>query len=329
MSKFVISKLLQMKKALITGITGQDGAYLAKLLLNKGYTVIGTSRDASIATLANLKKLQIHDQVFMETMSLDDFNSVLHVLVKNKPDEIYNLAGQSSVGLSFEQPLATYESNMIGTLNLLEAIRFTNSNIKFYNAGSSECFGNTENTTVDETSRFMPVSPYGVAKSAAFWQVQNYRKAYNLFSVTGILFNHESGLRPERFVTRKIIATACRIYNGSHEKLALGDLSIKRDWGWAPEYVEAMWKMLQYQEPIDFIIATGETNSLQDFVIEVFNQLNLNWEDHIVIDKTLFRPSDLKLGKADPSMAKKLLSWESSVKLKELISILIKEELSA
>ncbi len=317
-----------MKKALITGITGQDGAYLAKLLLNKGYDVIGTSRDAAISNLANLKKLQIHDKVAIETMSLDDFNSVLHVVVKNKPDEIYNLAGQSSVGLSFEQPLATYESNMIGTLNLLEAIRFTNSSIKFYNAGSSECFGDTENRIVNEQSPFMPVSPYGVAKSAAFWQVDNYRKAYKLFSVTGILFNHESGLRPERFVTRKIIATACRIYNGSQEKLALGDTSIKRDWGWAPEYVEAMWKMLQHHEPIDFIIATGETNSLQDFVVEVFNQLKLNWEDHLIVDKNLYRPSDLKLGQADPRMAKKLLSWESSVKLKELISILIKEELS-
>lgn len=317
-----------MKSALITGITGQDGAYLTKFLLNKGYKVIGTSRDAGISNLANLKKLQIQDQVSMESMSPDDFNSVLHVLVKTKPDEVYNLAGQSSVGLSFEQPLETYESNMIGTLNLLEAIRFTNSKIKFYNAGSSECFGNTENCIVNEQSRFMPVSPYGVAKSAAFWQVDNYRKAYNLFSVTGILFNHESGLRPERFVTRKIIATACRIYNGSHEKLSLGDLTIKRDWGWAPEYVEAMWKMLQHHEPIDFIIATGETNTLQDFVIEVFSQLNLNWEDHITVDKNLFRPSDLKLGKADPSMAKKLLSWESNVKLKELISILIKEELA-
>lgn len=317
-----------MKKALITGITGQDGAYLAKLLLDKGYTVMGTSRDAEVSPLTSLRKLNIHDKVQMETMALDDFNSVLHVVVKTKPDEIYNLAGQSSVGLSFEQPLETYESNMIGTLNLLEAIRFTNGNIKFYNAGSSECFGDTDNSIVNEQTRFMPVSPYGVAKSAAFWQVDNYRKAYNIFSVTGILFNHESGLRPERFVTRKIITAACRIKKGSTEKLSLGDLSIKRDWGWAPEYVEAMWKMLQHPIPQDFIIATGETNSLQDFVAEVFRQLQLNWEDHVIVNEHLFRPSDFKFGKADTSMANQHLNWEAKVKFKELISILIREEQS-
>lgn len=318
-----------MKTALITGITGQDGAYLAKLLLDIGYTVIGTSRDAEMSPLTSLKKLNIHDKVQIETMSLVDFSSVLHVLVKTKPDEVYNLAGQSSVGLSFEQPLENYESNMIGCLNLLEAIRFTNSGIKFYNAGSSECFGDTENSLVNESTRFKPVSPYGVAKSAAFWQVDNYRKAYNLFSVTGILFNHESSLRPERFVTRKIIAAACRIHKGSKEKLSLGDLSVKRDWGWAPEYVEAMWKMLQQDTPKDFIIATGETQSLQDFVSEVFSQLNLNWQEHVIVNEDLFRPSDFKFGKADTSLADKELNWKANVKFKELIAILIKEEFSA
>ena len=316
-----------MKKALVCGISGQDGAYLTKLLLEKGYEVIGTSRDTQSTSFENLKIINVFDKISLENMSLLDFKSVLHVISKVSPDEIYNLAGQTSVAFSFEQPIETFESIMNGTLNILEAIRITNNKIKFYNAGSSESFGNTEDCIITEENKFHPVSPYGVAKAASFWQVDNYRNAYSLFSVTGILFNHESRLRHKKFVTKKIISAACKIKNGSDEKLTLGDLSIKRDWGWAPEYVEAMWRMLQLDTPQDFIIATGHSNTLENFVSATFENLNLDWRDHVVIDHKLFRPSDLRAGKAAPVKAEKLLEWKAKVHLDELISILIKEEL--
>ncbi len=317
-----------MKKALVCGISGQDGAYLTKLLLEKGYQIIGTSRDTQSTSFENLKKINVFDKISLENMSLLDFKSVHHVISKVNPDEIYNLAGQTSVAFSFEQPIETFESIMNGTLNILEAIRITNNKIKFYNAGSSESFGNTENGIITETNKFQPVSPYGVAKAASFWQVDNYRNAYNLFSVTGILFNHESRLRHKKFVTKKIISAACKIKNGSDEKLTLGDLSIKRDWGWAPEYVDAMWRMLQLETPQDFIIATGNSNTLENFVRTTFEHLNLDWRDHVVIDKNLFRPSDLRAGKAVPEKAENLLGWKAKVQMNELISILIEEELA-
>ena len=255
-----------MKKALICGVSGQDGAYLAQLLLNKGYSVCGTSRDAQMSSFQNLARLGIRDSVKLESVSLTDFRSVLQVLTKIQPDEVYNLAGQSSVGLSFDQPVETLESVATGTLNLLEAIRFTGANIKLYNAGSSECFGDTGELAADESTPFRPRSPYAVAKAAAFWEVANYREAYGLFACSGILYNHESPLRPARFVTQKIVAAACRIATGSSEQLYLGNISVVRDWGWAPEYVEAMYLMLQQQQPDDYAIATGESNKLEDFV---------------------------------------------------------------
>ena len=230
-----------MKTALISGISGQDGSYLAKLLLEKGYNVCGTSRDAQISTFNNLSCLGIRDQVKLDSMSLNDFRSVLQILTKYQPDEIYNLAGQSSVGLSFQQPVETLESIATGTLNLLEAIRFTGAKIKFYNASSSECFGDTGGQPATEITPFRPRSPYAVAKSAAFWEVANYREAYNLFACSGILFNHESPLRPQRFVTQKIVSVVCKVAKGSKEKLHLGNISVERDWGWAPEYVKAMF----------------------------------------------------------------------------------------
>ena len=262
------------RTALICGISGQDGTYLAQLLLEKGYRVIGTSRDAQVTTFGNLIKLGIRDRVEVASMALSDFRSVLQVLARFQPDEVYNLAGQSSVGLSFEQPVETLESISVGTLNLLEGIRFLNRDIRLYNAGSSECFGDTGDTPANEQTPFRPRSPYAVAKAAAFWQVANYREAYGLFACSGILFNHESPLRPERFVTQKIVRAACRIAAGSKERLTLGRLDIQRDWGWAPEYVEAMWKMLQQPQPEDFVIATGETHALQDFVAEAFAAVN-------------------------------------------------------
>lgn len=274
-----------MKKVLICGVSGQDGAYLAKLLLDRGYTVCGTSRDAQMSSFKNLVRLGIRDRIKLTSMALTDFRSVLQVLMKVEPDEVYNLAGQSSVGLSFEQPVETLESISVGTLNLLEAIRFTGAPIKFYNAGSSECFGDIGDRAADEMTPFRPRSPYAVAKATAFWEVANYREAYGLFACSGILFNHESPLRPERFVTQKIVAGACRIARGSSEKLHLGNLKIQRDWGWAPEYVEAMYLMLQKEEPDDYAIATGESYKLEDFVARAFAAVDLNWRDWVVTDR--------------------------------------------
>lgn len=300
-----------MKKALICGVSGQDGSYLAKLLLDKGYEVYGGSRDAQMSSFTNLVRLNIADRVKRVSISIIDFRSVLQTILKVKPDEIYNLAGQSSVGLSFEQPVETLESISIGTLNLLEAIRFSELPIRFYSAGSSECFGDTGTLAADESTPFRPRSPYGVAKAAAFWQVANYREAYQLHASTGILFNHESPLRPERFVTQKIVATACRIAEGSKEKLVLGNIDIARDWGWAPDYVEAMWLMLQQNRADDYVIATGQTNTLKEFIKVVFDYFNLEWQDHVRIDYALLRPSDIEQGHANPKKAQSKLLWKA------------------
>jgi GDPmannose 4,6-dehydratase len=316
------------KKALISGISGQDGAFLAQLLLEKGYEVHGTARDAQMATFSNLQRLGMNDQITFHSMALNDFRSVLQVLTKVEPDEIYNLAGQSSVGLSFEQPVETLESISVGTLNLLEAIRFTGRHIKLYNAGSSESFGNTEGLPADEETPFRPRSPYAVAKSTAFWEVANYRDAYDLFACTGILFNHESHLRPERFVTKKIIKSACRIASGSNEKLHLGNISIARDWGSAEEYVEAMWMMLQQEQPEDFVIATGETNSLEDFVAVAFEAVGLSWREHVVSDPSLLRPSEIMISKGNPNKALKKLGWRANRKMRDVIKMITCAELN-
>lgn len=311
-----------MKRALICGISGQDGSYLARLLLEKGYEVHGTARDAQMASFSNLRLLGIADRITFHSMALNDFRSVLQVLVKVKPDEIYNLAGQSSVGLSFDQPVETLESISVGTLNLLEAIRFTGQQIKFYNAGSSECFGNTDGQPADESTPFRPRSPYAVAKATAFWEVANYREAYNLFACTGILFNHESPLRPERFVTQKIVKAAKRIAAGSIEKLHLGNISISRDWGWAPEYVEAMWLMIQQKQAEDFVIATGETNSLQDFVAAVFSSVGLDWHAHVISDPTLLRPSEIMVNCGNAAKASLLLGWQARCRMREVANLM-------
>lgn len=316
-----------MKTALICGISGQDGAWLSRLLLGKGYSVYGTSRDAQMSGFANLKRLGIYESVKLESMALTDFRSVLQVLMKVKPDEVYNLAGQSSVGLSFQQPVETLESISTGTLNLLEAIRFSKLPIRFYNAGSSECFGDTGRDSADENTPFRPKSPYAVAKAAAFWEVANYRDAYGLFACSGILFNHESSLRPARFVTRKIVSTAVRIVRGENIRLELGNLDIWRDWGYAPEYVEAMWLMLQQEHPDDYLVATGESYSLREFIQRVFKQLSLDWQEHTDINDSLFRPSDLKYSKANPEKAEKMMGWSAGTRFDDLVGILVKEEL--
>ena len=305
------------KAALICGVSGQDGSYLAALLLSKGYTVFGTSRDAQGSSFSNLRKLGIQDQITFLSMVPEDFRSVLVALRKSNPDEIYYLAGQSSVGLSFEQPAETMQSITMGTLNILEGCRMLeteNKVIKVYHAGSSECFGDTQGEPATESTPFYPMSPYAVAKSSAYWLVNNYREAYRLFVCTGILFNHESALRPERFVTQKIVRAVKRIAQGSTEKLKLGRLDIARDWGWAPEYVEAMWLMLQQEKPHDFVIATGVTMSLEEFVQAAFAEAGLNWRHYVEQDPALFRPTDLAMGRADPAKADRELGWKATTK---------------
>lgn len=318
-----------MKRALICGISGQDGSYLAKLLLGKGYDVWGTSRDAQLVNRKNLKALGIEEQVTITSMAQSDFRSVLNAITRAEPNEIYFLSGQSSVGLSFDQPVETIESITSGTLNLLEAIRFLNTKIRMYHASSSECFGDVSlDKKADESTPFRPRSPYGVAKASAHWLVANYREAYGLFCCNGILFNHESPLRPTRFVTRKIVSTACKIARGSSDKLKLGRLDIVRDWGWAPDFVDAMWRMLQQESADDYVIATGQNHSLEDFVNEVFCCLDLNWKHHVEINNDLFRPSEIIHSAGNPSKANSILEWSPSTHFSELIYQLVECEKS-
>ena len=298
---------------MITGVGGQDGALLAKFLLAKGYDVWGTSRDAQGASFANLRQLGIRDRVRCVSMVPEDFRSVLVALRKSQPDEIYHLAGQSSVGLSFEQPAETIQSTTMGMLNVLEACRMMDKPARIYQACSSESFGDTRGVAADETTPFHPQSPYAVAKASVFWLLDNYREAYKLFACNGILFNHESELRPERFVTQKIVSAARRIAAGSPETLRLGRLDIARDWGWAPEYVEAMWLMLQQDRPQDFVVATGNSFTLEDFVAAAFAHFALDWRSHVVQDEKLFRPTDIQLSRANPAKAKAVLGWEATV----------------
>jgi len=307
------------KTALVCGVTGQDGAYLAQLLLSKGYKVIGTSRDAEASTFSNLDRLGIKSKVTLTSMSLNDFRSVLQVIAKFEPLEIYNLAGQTSVGLSFSQPVETMESISSGVLNLLEAVRFVNKSIRIYNAGSGEVFGDTGKEPANEETAFRPRSPYAVAKAAGFWQVATYREAYDLFACTGLLFNHESPLRPHRFVTQKIIDGAKEIAVGNLKKMVLGNLDITRDWGWAPEYVEAMWLMLQSTNAEDYVIATGSSFSLEQFVEKAFAPYNLDWKKYVQVDRSFFRPLDIHLSRADPKRAKEKLGWKAQNGLDDVI----------
>lgn len=316
-----------MKRALICGVSGQDGAYLSRLLVNKGYKVFGTSRDAQISSFTNLERLGVRDKVTVESMALNDFRSVLQVISKVEPDEIYNLAGQSSVSLSFDQPVETLESISVGTLNILEAIRFTGAPIRFYNAGSSECFGDTGDDAANELTPFRPRSPYAVAKAAAFWEVSNYRDAYNIFACSGILFNHESSLRHERFVTQKIVTAARKIAAGDAGKLVLGKLDVWRDWGWAPEYVDAMWLMLQADTPDDFVIASGKTYSLEDFVNYAFSTVGLDWRDYVDSGSEYMRPADLSVSRANPGKARRVLGWSAQNDMYGVIDLMMEHKL--
>jgi len=259
-------------------------------------------------------------------MAANDFRSVLQAISQSVPDEIYNLSGQSSVGLSFDQPAETLESIATGTLNLLEVIRFLGAPVRFYNAGSSECFGDISGLAADEDAQFQPRSPYAVAKSTAHWLVANYRSAYGLFVCTGILFNHESPLRPPRFVTRKIVQAAVKISRGAKEKLILGDMGVQRDWGWGPEYVDAMWRMLQIDKPEDFVIATGESNSLEDFVATAFAEVGLDWRQYVVQDSKLFRPSEIRYNCGNAVKARIVMGWEANMKMRDVVREMILQE---
>ncbi len=315
------------KKALIIGIAGQDGAFLAKYLLEKNYIVYGTSRDAEMSSFTSLNKLDIKHKIKLISMSLVDFRSVIQTFMEIRPDEVYNLAGQTSVNLSFKLPVETLESISLGTLNILEVLRLFKSDTKFYNASSSECFGNTYGSLATETTPFRPKSPYGVAKASAFWQVENYRQAYNLFVASGILFNHESYLRPQRFVTQKIISSVCDIANKKLDFLEIGNINIERDWGWAPEYVVAMHAILQHDSPEDFIIATGKSITLELFIKTCFEYFGLNYINYIKVNKDLYRPTDILVSRADTSKATKILHWSAKTDVFGVIEKMIEYNL--
>jgi GDPmannose 4,6-dehydratase len=313
--------------ALIFGISGQDGAYLARLLLERGYVVHGTSRDREMSNFANLLRLGVREKVHLHSAVPSDFRSVLQVINRVRPTRIYNLASQASVGLSFDEPIETLDSIIAGTLNMLEALRTFGRDIRFYNASSSECFGNTVLKKADEETAFRPRSPYGVGKAAAHWAVANYREAYNLFACSGILFNHESPLRPSRYVTQKIVRGAADVAEGLAECLHLGELNIARDWGWAPEYVDAMARMVEFDEPQDFVIATGTVSTLEEFVNRSFDYFGLNWRTYVEIDPDLKRPTDIGMSAGDPSKADRLLGWRAKTTMPSLVDRLLDAEL--
>jgi GDPmannose 4,6-dehydratase len=315
------------KTALISGITGQDGAYLSKFLLEKGYRVCGTYRRASIVNFDRCDCLGIKESIDLLSMDLTDLGSIIRVLEQVKPDEVYNLAAQSFVAVSFEQPVTTGKITGLGAVNLLEGIRLINPAIKFYQASSSEMFGKAQTIPQNESTPFYPRSPYAVAKLYAHWMTINYREAYNIFACSGILFNHESPLRGLEFVTRKITNAVARIKFGLERELRLGNMDAKRDWGYASEYVEAMWLMLQQPESDNYVIATGETHSVKEFVEMAFKHAGLDWQDYVVVDKAFFRPAEVDYLVGDYTKAKAVLGWEPKTNFKELVKIMVESDL--
>jgi len=316
-----------MKTALITGITGQDGAYLAKFLLEKNYKVFGTFRRLSTPNFWRLQYLKIFDKVSLIPADLADNTSLLEAVKISGPDEIYNLAAQSFVGTSFEQPISTAEVTGLGVARILESLRQVNPKIKFYQASTSELFGERKIKTRDENTAFKPASPYGAAKLYGYWMTTIYRKAYGIFACNGILFNHESPLRGLEFVTRKITNAVAKISLGLEKELLLGNIEARRDWGYAPDFVEAMWLILQQEKPDDFVIATGETHSVKDFLKEAFGVVGLDWRKYVKIDKKFKRPYDINFLKGDCSKAQRKLSWKPKVTFRELVKIMMKEDI--
>lgn len=321
------------KSALITGITGQDGSYLAELLLEKGYTVHGLVRRSSSFSTGRIDHLyrDIHEnpKLLLHYGDLTDGQALTNLVLNLQPDEIYNLGAQSHVRVSFDQPVYTLMTDGVGALNVLEAARILNNSkpVRVYQASSSEMYGEVLETPQKETTPFNPQSPYACAKVYAFFQTINYRRSYKLFACNGILFNHESPRRGETFVTRKITRAATRIKLGLQKKLFLGNLDAKRDWGYAKDYVEAMWLMLQQDKPDDFVIATGHTYSIREFLDLVFSKLDLNWKDYVEIDPRYFRPAEVELLLGDPSKAKKVLGWSPKTSLASLAEIMVDHDM--
>jgi GDPmannose 4,6-dehydratase len=317
---------MSTRTALIVGVSGQDGILLARHLLGQGYRVFGTTRRLDDKPEARLNAAGVADHIRLATLNPCDFAAVASLVREIQPQEIYNLAGQSSVGSSFSAPLETVESVTRGTLALLEAVRAVMPDARLFNAGSSECFGNTP-VPATESTPFSPRSPYGAAKAAGMHLVSVYRASYGLFACSGITFNHESSLRPPHFVTRKVATFVAELLRGGPERLKIGDPSIRRDWGWAPEYVEAFHLMLQAREPRDLVLATGHSSSIGEFVTACFRSVGLNERDHIETDPSLFRPSEIQVSAANPAAARESVGWQAKMLMPDIASHLVKTEL--
>jgi len=321
-----------MKRVLITGVTGQDGAYLAKLLLDKGYEVYGTYRRLSTPNFWRLEYCGVFDKVNLIPADLSDTSSIVEALKISEPDEVYHLAAQSFVEASFETPIATGDVTGLSVTRILEAIRQSCSYTKFYFATTSEMFGKTgllnNGSPLNENDVFHPMSPYAAAKLYGYWITRIYREAYGIFAVNGILFNHESPLRGLEFVTRKVANEVAKIYLGLSRELRLGNLDAKRDWGYAPEYVESMWLMLQQREPDDYVVATGEAHSVRELVQRAFDVVGLDWQEYVKVDKRFFRPLDVPVLVGDYSKAEKKLVWKPKTRFNELVETMVKEEVS-
>jgi len=321
-----------MRKALITGITGQDGSYLAEFLLEKGYEVWGVIRRSSVFNTDRIEHLyrDPHEpgvRLHLVYGDLSDGSGLASIVDSVRPDEVYNLGAQSHVRVSFDQPIYTVDVDALGTLRLLEALRRADWSPRFYQASSSEMYGQACEVPQDEETPFRPRSPYACAKAYAYWQAVNYREAYGMFICNGILFNHESPRRGETFVTRKITRAATRIKMGLQKKLYLGNLDAKRDWGYAGDYVEAMWAMLQQDEPDDYVIATGETHSVREFLTLAFAYLELDWREHVEIDPRYFRPTEVDILQGNPAKAKRKLNWEPKVTFPELVKMMVDSDM--
>jgi len=314
-----------MAKALITGITGQDGSYLAEFLLDQGYEVVGMVRRTSTVSFDRIRHLQ--DRVTIVQGDLLDQVSLINLLQEHRPQEVYNLAAQSFVPTSFEQPVLTGEFTALGVTRMLDAIRIVDRSIRFYQASSSEMFGKVQEVPQRETTPFHPRSPYGVAKVYGHWITVNYRESYDLFACSGILFNHESPRRGLEFVTRKITHTVARIKLGLAHEVRLGNLDARRDWGFAPDYVRAMWLMLQRDRPDDYVVATGETHSVREFCQEAFGYVGLDWEQHVASDPRYYRPAEVDLLVGDPGKAGRVLGWKPSTTFRELVRIMVDADL--
>jgi GDPmannose 4,6-dehydratase len=312
-----------LKSALITGITGQDGAYLAQLLLNKGYKVFGLLARRSTDTLWRLEYLHIKKEVVLVDGDMTDLSSLIRALQLAKPDEVYNLAAQSFVGTSWEQPVLTGNITGIGTVNILEAIRLTNPGIKFYQASTSEMFGLVQEEIQTEKTPFHPRSPYGAAKLYAHWMTINYRESYKMHTSCGILFNHESPLRGIEFVSRKITDAAARIKTGIQKELRLGNIEAKRDWGYAADYVEAMWLMLQQESGDDYVISSGRTTTVRRLCEIAFSYLDLNYQDYVVIDPQYYRPAEVDVLLGDSSKARRTLNWRAKTELEQMVKVMV------